>query len=195
MIEHLRGRLVEKAPTYAVVDCGGVGYLAHISLTTYSALGPDEAVQLLTHLVVREDAHTLYGFSDKQERTFFRHLISVSGVGAATAMMILSSLSPAELQNAILEDNVALLKSVKGIGAKSAQRIIIDLRDKMGKEEISLTNSSHGNNTSRDEALSALLALGFDRSSSGKTLDKILQNNTDRQLPVEELIKTALKQL
>lgn len=195
MIEHLQGKMVEKSPTHVVVDCNGVGYYVNISLTTYTGLGDKEAIKLNTHLSIREDAHTLYGFSSREERVFFRHLISVSGVGAATAMMVLSSLNPAELQNAILEDNVNLLKSVKGIGAKSAQRIIIDLRDKLGKETLVPNISGTGNNTSRDEALSALLALGFDRSSSGKTLDKIIQEDSSRDWPVEQLIKTALKQL
>ena len=194
MIEFIRGRLVEKTPTSAVIDCQGVGYFLNITLNTYSKIGDSENCKLMVHQVIREDAHTLYGFSDREERQFFRHLISVSGVGASTARMILSSLTPAEVHQAILENNVNLLKSIKGIGAKSAQRIIVDLKDKLSKEEISTDISPLLNNTSREEALSALVALGFDKSSSGKVLKKVTSEQGE-ELSVEQLIKEALKSL
>lgn len=195
MIAHVKGRLIEKTPTNVVVECNGVGYLLHISLYTYSRLGNEEHCMLHTHMAVREDAHTLYGFVDKEERQVFRQLISVSGVGANTARMILSSLSPAEVHNAIMNDNVDLLKSIKGIGAKSAQRIIVDLKDKLNKEEAVLQNISFSSgNTKKEEALSALLALGFEKAKSGKVLDKVIEN-AGKELSIEELIKQALRQL
>ena len=193
MIEFLKGRLAEKNPSFVVIDCNGIGYYVNISLNTYSAIGAGEAVSLYTHLAIREDAHVLYGFADKEERMFFRQLISVSGVGASTAQMVLSSLAPAEAMSAIVNGDAAMLQSVKGIGGKTAQRIIIDLKDKIGKldtlSEISLTP----HNTNRQEALSALFALGFDKNKSTKMIDKLLKANNE--LPVEELVKSALKKL
>lgn len=194
MIAQIKGRLVEKTPTYVVIDCGGVGYEINISLNTFSALDNEELCFLYTHFIVREDAQLLYGFKEKSERELFRLLISVSGVGASTAMMILSSLSPKETKQAILGGDVNTLKSVKGIGAKSAERIIIDLRDKIGKVEgandsISLTQ----NNTIKDEALSALVMLGFAKNSAEKALTKIMA--TEDNLSVEQLIKQTLKNL
>lgn len=193
MIEFLKGRLAEKNPSFVVIDCNGIGYYVNISLNTYSAIGEGEAVSLYTHLAIREDAHVLYGFADREERMFFRQLISVSGVGASTAQMVLSSLAPVEAMNAIINGDVATLQSVKGIGGKTAQRIIIDLKDKIGKldtlSEISLTP----HNTNRQEALSALFALGFDKNKSTKMIDKLLKANNE--LPVEELVKSALKKL
>tara|TARA_R110000787_G_scaffold200643_10_gene311643 strand:+ start:2084 stop:2665 length:582 start_codon:yes stop_codon:yes gene_type:complete len=193
MITQIRGRLVEKNPTYVVVDCSGVGYLLHISLQTFSALPEDENVRLFAHLSVREDAHTLYGFMSKTEREVFKLLISVSGVGPSIARTMLSSMSSEEVQNAIASDNVALIQSVKGIGAKTAQRVIVDLKDKILKtfdiDEVSL----HINNTNKEEALSALEVLGFNRRQSEKVIAGILKDSPNET--VELLIKKALKNL
>lgn len=193
MIAQIKGRLVEKTPTYVVIDCGGVGYEINISLNTFSALDNEELCFLFTHFIVREDAQLLYGFKEKSERELFRLLISVSGVGASTAMMILSSLSPKETKQAILSGDVNTLKSVKGIGAKSAERIIIDLRDKIGKVEGTDSISVSPNNTIKEEALSALVMLGFAKNSAEKSLTKIM--NSGEELSVEELIKRTLKNL
>lgn len=193
MIAQIKGRLVEKTPTYVVVDCGGVGYEINISLNTFSALDNDELCFLYTHFIVREDAQLLYGFKEKSERELFRLLISVSGVGASTAMMILSSLSPKETKQAILAGDVNTLKSVKGIGAKSAERIIIDLRDKIGKVESGDSISLSQNNTIKDEALSALVMLGFAKNPAEKALTKIMASEDN--LSVEQLIKQTLKNL
>lgn len=193
MIAQIKGRLIEKTPTYVVIDCNGVGYELKISLNTYSKLGESEVCSLFTHFVVREDAQLLYGFKETSERELFRLLISVSGVGSATAMMILSSLSPDETKQAILTNDVNTLKSVKGIGAKSAERIIIDLRDKIGKVDSATTISLSINNTVKEEALSALVMLGFGKNPAEKALNKIM--TTEEDLTVEELIKRALKNL
>ena len=193
MIAQIKGRLVEKTPTYVVIDCNGVGYEIHISLNTYSQLGDSEACFLFTHFIVREDAQLLYGFKETSERELFRLLISVSGVGASTAMMILSSLSPNDTKQAILGGDVNTLKSVKGIGAKSAERIIIDLRDKIAKVEGTDSISPLMDNTIKDEALSALVMLGFSKKPAEKALGKIIATNPD--LSVEELIKMTLKNL
>ena len=191
MITQIRGRLVEKNPTYVVVDCSGVGYLLNISLQTYSSLGDDEAVRMYTHLSIREDAHTLYGFFTKMEREIFILLISVSGVGPSIARTMLSPMTSEEIQNAIASENVALIQSVKGIGAKTAQRVIVDLRDKILKtfdiDEVSIQT----NNTSKEEALSALEVLGFNRKQSGKIVSNILKESPEAT--VELLIKKALK--
>jgi holliday junction DNA helicase RuvA len=196
MINHIEGRLTEKTPTYAVIECGGVGYLLNISLNTYSKIGEYERCKLFAHLAIREDAHTLYGFADESERSLFRHLISVSGVGAGTARMILSSLSPVEIQQAITSGNVPLLKSIKGIGEKSAQRIIVDLKDKLGKETLAQghTISFHQDNTVKDEALSAMVILGFARNAAEKAIDKIMRAEPEG-ITVEKLIKLALKNI
>jgi Holliday junction DNA helicase RuvA len=193
MIEHIHGRLIEKNPTYATIDCNGVGYFVNISLNTFSKIPDEENLKLYTHLVVREDAQMLYGFYEKEEREIFRMLISVNGVGVNTARVILSTLTPSQTQEAILSENVDQLKAVKGIGAKTAQRIILDLRDKIGKNiEISdILLPQH--NSSKEEALSALEVLGFARKQSLKVVDKFLKNEPG--LTVEELIKSALKVL
>lgn len=193
MIAQIKGKLIDKTPTYVVIDCGGIGYEVKISLNTFSQIGEGETCLLYTHFVVREDAQLLYGFKETSERELFRLLISVSGVGSSTAMMILSSLSPSETKQAILNDDVNTLKSVKGIGAKSAERIIIDLRDKIGKVESGATISLQSNNTVKDEALSALVMLGFGKTPAEKALDKIVKTGDD--FTVEELIKRALKSL
>ena len=193
MITQIRGRLVEKNPTYVVVDCSGVGYLLHISLQTFSTLPEDEAVRLFTHLSIREDAHTLYGFVSKTEREVFKLLISVSGVGPSIARTMLSSMTSEEVQNAIATENVALIQSVKGIGAKTAQRVIVDLKDKILKtfdiDEVSVNK----NNTNKEEALSALEVLGFNRKQSEKVISGILKESPNET--VELLIKKALKNL
>ena len=194
MIHHLSGRLIEKSPTHAVIECSGVGYFVNITLTTFTALGDDENVKIFTHMVVREDAHTLYGFHEKAERATFLKLISVSGVGANTGRMILSSLSSTEVKNAILSADVNLIKSIKGIGAKTAQRIIVDLQDKIGEVEGSTEKISVGGNTVKIEALTALSSLGFDNTKANKTLEAILTKQGS-QLSVEELIKQALKMM
>ena len=193
MIAQIKGKLIEKTPTYVVIDCNGVGYQLNISLNTFSKIGNDENCLLFTHFVVREDAHLLYGFKEKSERELFRQLISVSGVGSSTAMMILSSLSPDETKIAIISGNVNVLKSVKGIGLKTAERIIIDLRDKVGKSDGTEIISSFTNNTIKDEALSALVMLGFSKLPADKVLNKVMMENSN--LTVEELIKRTLKSL
>ena len=193
MIEHLKGRLVEFSPAHAIIECNGVGYYCHITLNTFSKLGNSEQVTLKTHLAIREDAHSLYGFYDENERTMFRLLISVSGVGTSTGRMILSALSPGELAAAIDGENVDILKSIKGIGTKSAQRIIIDLKDKVQNAGDSVDISQASGNTIKIEALSALVVLGFDKKSGEKALDKVLEENPETSL--DELIKQALKRL
>jgi len=198
MIHHLRGRLVEKTPTYAVVECGGVGYQVHISLNTFEQLGADENVMLHTHMVVREDAQLLYGFGQPEERTMFLLLLGVSGVGASTARMILSAMNVDQAAQAIQSGDVNAMKSVKGIGAKTAQRIIIDLQDKLGAIDApampSASGAQGGHNNSRQEALIALTTLGFDRARCEKTLDQIMKDSPD-MTAVEDLIKHALKRL
>ena len=194
MYYHLRGRLVEKNPTYVVIECGGVGYLVNISLTTFSQIGDQEECKLFTSFIVREDAQTLYGFATLKEKEVFEQLISVSGVGANTARLILSSLSETEVINAILSENVSLLQSVKGIGAKSAQRIIIDLKGKMAK--VGLMEESAMNVVSpgvREEAIQALEVLGFNKNAVGKMVNKVLTAEPD--LEVEDIIKKALNHL
>ena len=193
MITQVRGRLVEKSPTEVVVDCNGVGYLLHISLNTFSSLPESENVVLYTHLSIREDAHTLFGFINKTEREIFKLLISVSGVGSSIARTMLSSMTSEEIQNAIATENVALIQSVKGIGVKTAQRVIVDLKDKILKtfdiNELSINSS----NTNKDEALSALDVLGFNRKQSEKVVSAVLKEN--QEASVEQIIKSALKNL
>ncbi len=194
MIEFLNGRLIEKNPAYAVVECNGVGYYVNISLQTFEGMGNSESCKLFTHMVVREDAHSLYGFAGPQERQLFRHLISVSGIGPNTARIILSSYKSEDVIAAIANENVDLLKSIKGIGAKTAQRIVIDLKDKVAKDIPQLEISSLEDNTTKEEALSALAVLGFDRNRSAKVLQKIYRGQSS-ELTVEQVIKEALKQL
>ena len=193
MITPLQGRIVEKNPTDIVIDCNGVGYFLNISLHTFSQLPSTENVKLFTHLQVREDAHTLYGFSSIIEREIFRLLISVSGVGANTARTMLSSLSPGQIKEAIAGEDVVTIQSVKGIGAKTAQRIVLDIRDKIlkvyGLEDVSAISS----NTSKNEALSALETLGFARKQAEKACDLVIKENP--QAKVETIIKEALKNL
>ena len=193
MITHLQGRLVEKTPTNIVIDCNGVGYFVHISLHTFSNLSDAESIKLFTHLQVREDSHTLFGFLTKVEREIFRLLISVSGVGASIARTMLSSLTPDQVKDAIAQNDFAAIQSVKGIGSKTAQRVVLDLKDKIlkvyGLDEVSVTS----NNTNKNEALSALETLGFVRKQAEKICDSIVKN--DGNASVETIIKLALKNL
>lgn len=189
MIAQLNGRLIEKNPTSLVIECGGVGYDVSISLNTFSALGSDEAVRVYTKMIVREDAQLLYGFADTTEREMFNHLISVSGIGPNTAMIMLSSLVPEEIAHAIQSEDVATIQSIKGIGAKTAQRVIVDLKDKMLKMTFSSENIFTSNNTNHFDALTALVSLGFDKKSAEKAIDKVSTGNES----VEQLIKEALK--
>jgi Holliday junction DNA helicase RuvA len=195
MIYHIEGKLVEKTPTYAVIEAAGVGYVMQISLNTFSKIGETEKCKLYTEqLYVRDDMPRFFGFADIAERNLFRMLVSVSGVGGTSALLMLSSLSAAEIQAAIATGNVALIKSVKGIGEKTAQRIIVDLKGKMGKDELSSDFFVTSNNTLKEEALSALVALGFNKSGADKVLDKIVKTE-GTGLSVEQLIKSALKNL
>tara|TARA_R110001583_G_scaffold179638_2_gene336509 strand:+ start:4820 stop:5401 length:582 start_codon:yes stop_codon:yes gene_type:complete len=193
MITHIKGKLVEKNPTYVVIETNGVGYLLNISLNTFSFLPDSEAVLLYTHLSVKEDSHTLYGFINKIEREIFRLLISVSGVGPSIARTMLSSMTTDEIQQAIASGNVGVIQSVKGIGAKTAQRVLIDLKDKILKSFAIGEDSFAESNTNKNEALSALEVLGFNRKQAEKVLDKVLLE--DNVASVETLIKKALKNL
>ncbi|MDP1621033.1 MAG: Holliday junction branch migration protein RuvA [Bacteroidales bacterium] len=194
MYDYIKGDLVEKNPAYAVVEVNGIGYLLNISLHTYTQLRENEKCTLYTHLVVREDDMLLYGFADTGERELFRQLISVSGVGVNTARIILSSLSPVEVMKAIAEGDAPLLQRIKGIGAKTAQRIIIDLKDKVSRELIPHEKSGISYNTKKEEALSGLIILGFPKMIADKALVKIIESE-GTGLTVEQLIKHALKVL
>ena len=196
MYNHIKGRLVEKNPAYVVVEAGGIGYHVNISLNTYAGLGSDENTLLYTHLVVREDAWQLFGFITQRERQVFQLLISVSGVGPNTARVILSSLTATEVESAILMENVGLLQAVKGIGAKTAQRIVLDLRDKIGKGLPAFSTGSASLKapaSGRAEAVTALEILGFSRLQIEKVVNAIVAQNAD--MPVELIVKEALKKL
>lgn len=199
MIEYVKGELAELTPAMAVVDCNGVGYAANISLNTYAAIQGKKQCKLYIHEAIREDAHVLFGFADKQERELFLLLISVSGIGGNTARMILSALSPSELINVISNENANLLKSVKGIGLKTAQRIIVELKDKMKTSSVAAATNGLGtllppvNNHIQDEAVSALTMLGFAQAPSQKVVLAILKEEPNAQ--VEQVIKLALKRL
>lgn len=193
MINHIEGRLLEKNPTHAIIDCNGVGYYLNITVNTYSKIGSAEKCKLLTHVIVSQmdNSQNMYGFFDEQERSAFRHLISVSGVGASTARMVLSALSPAEVQSAIAKGDVSVFRSIKGIGEKTAQRIIVDLS---GKLEKTISPFRVGaDNKIREESLMALLTLGFVKNLSEKAIDKALSAKPD--LLVEQVVKEALKNL
>jgi len=193
MITHIQGNVVEKTPTSVVIDCNGMGYEVHISLNTFSSLPQTENAKLYTHLIVKEDSHTLYGFVDQFEREIFKLLITVSGVGPGIARTMLSSLTPNQVKEAIALGNVAVIQSVKGIGAKTAQRVILDLKDKILKvysiDEVFIQSS----NTNKEEALSALETLGFVRKQAEKVCEKICKENPEAN--VETIIKLALKNL
>jgi Holliday junction DNA helicase RuvA len=194
MYDYINGRLVFKCPAYVVIDAGGVGYHINISLNTYSSLSANENCKLFTWLHVKEDAHTLYGFADEGERRLFLHLISVSGIGANTGRMILSSITPAEIQQAIIKGDVPLIQRIKGIGPKSAQRMVLELQDKLKKEGPDSLISVPVNHTVKEEALSALVMLGFAKIAAEKVIDQIVKKD-DENLTVEKLIKIALKNL
>lgn len=193
MIAHLQGKLVEKSPTQVIIDCGGVGYHVNISLHTYSLLPASDFIKLFTHLQIKEDAHTLFGFVEKSEREIFKLLLSVSGIGANIARTMLSSLDPKQITNAIASGDVVTIQSIKGIGSKTAQRVILDLKEKVLKlydlDEVSMSQS----NTNRDEALSALEVLGFVRKTSERIVEKIVKEAPESS--VEYIIKQALKNL
>ena len=192
MITQIKGRLIEKSPTELVVDCNGIGYSVNISLNTYTQIGNDENIKLYTYLLIKEDSHSLYGFFKKSERSLFKLLISVSGVGASTARMMLSSLSPSEIISAIMSENVQVVQSIKGIGLKTAQRIILELKDKVisldeaGDDSLTLNKQS-------EEASSALEVLGYSRKQTSKLLSKIISENPG--INVESIIKKALNKL
>lgn len=193
MYEFIRGAVAGLNPASVIIETGGIGFFVNISLNTYSKINGRQQASLLIHQVVREDAHILYGFAEKRERELFRNLISVSGVGAGTAIMMLSSLNPDEITAAVTTGNADVLKAVKGIGAKTAQRIIIDLRDKLGKMPESSQILISPDNTLRNEALSALVMLGFAKKDAEKVVSKIISENPEANL--ERVIKTALKRL
>ncbi|GEM55631.1 Holliday junction branch migration protein RuvA [Flavobacterium branchiophilum NBRC 15030 = ATCC 35035] len=193
MMAHIQGKLVEKSPTEVVIDCGGVGYQIHISLHTYSLLPQTDFVKLFTYLQIKEDAHSLFGFVEKSEREIFKLLLSVSGIGAGIARTMLSSLDPKQIIQAIASGDVSTIQSIKGIGSKTAQRVILDLKEKVLKiydlDEVSMAHY----NTNKEEALSALEVLGFVRKTSEKVIEKILTQTPDAS--VEAIIKLALKNL
>jgi len=193
MIDYIKGTVTELNPAFVVVECNGIGYNINISLNTYSTLDKSVTCKILIHEAIREDAHLLFGFSSDDERDLFRQLISVSGVGAGTARMMLSSIRPPELREAIISGDVGILKAVKGIGLKSAQRIIVDLKDKIGKHAGSGEIIAFSDNTAREESLSALVMLGFARNSAAKVIDNLLREN--KTLQVEEIVRRALKLL
>jgi Holliday junction DNA helicase RuvA len=203
MYEYIQGKLVEINPAYAVIDTGGTGFILHITLNTYTKINGLETCKLYAHQVVREDAHILFGFADPEERELFRLLISVSGVGPNTARLLLSSLNISELKEAIVTGHVGILKSVKGIGEKSAQRIIVDLKDKIDRAVASPQKVDFSHNTIREESLSGLVILGFPKKVAEKAVDEVIKELrhlivTENEAPavsVERIIKEALKRL
>jgi Holliday junction DNA helicase RuvA len=194
MYAYIEGKLVFKSAAYVVIDAGGIGYHINISLHTYSKLSDSGRCKLFTWLHVKEDAHTLYGFADEAERRLFLHLISVAGIGPNTGRMMISSITPDEIHNAIVKGNVTLIQRIKGIGPKSAQRLILELKDKLMKEGNDSTVMVTTQSTARDEALAALVMLGFQRNAAEKVVDLELSKNSE-DLSVEQLIKFALKSL
>ncbi|MGV3507810.1 MAG: Holliday junction branch migration protein RuvA [Sphingobacteriaceae bacterium] len=194
MYAYINGKLAFKCATYVVIDANGIGYQINISLNTYTKIKSQENCKLYTWLHVKEDAHTLYGFADEGERRLFLHLISVSGIGPGTGRMILSSVTPDEIQTAIVKGDVSQMQRIKGIGPKSAQRLILELQDKLKKEGIETLTDAPQYYTAKDEALSALVMLGFTKSLAEKTLDQTIKSSSE-SLSVEQLIKNALKSL
>lgn len=192
MIAHIQGKVTHRSPTFVVIDCNGVGYGIQISLHTFGQIGEAQQLKLLTHLSIKEDSHTLYGFADEEERQLFLHLISVTGVGTNTARMILSSLRPSEIRMAILNGNWSLLKTIKGIGPKTAQRLVIDLQDRLKKTESpDLLQTAQFSSPAYEEALAALVMLGFGKAEAEKGLGKVRQQNPEAS--VEQLVKLTLK--
>lgn len=194
MYEYIDGKLVFKCPAYVVIETGGIGYHLNISLHTFSLIKDQERCKLYTWLHVKEDAHTLYGFADEGERRLFLHLISVNGIGAGTGRMMLSSISPLEIEEAIIKGDINQIKKIKGIGPKSAQRLIIELQDKLRKDGSGTLMLTPQNHTAKDEALSALVMLGFVKNNAEKAVETAVRG-TDKILSVEEIIKVALKSL
>ena len=196
MITYIKGAISYKSPTYIVVEAGGIGYHVNISLHTYGQIEKLEQVQILTYLHIKEDSHTLYGFAEETERKLFKHLISVSGVGTATAQVLLSAMTPDEARAAIIGEDVNAFKRVKGIGPKTAKRLILDLKDKLLKDsgDVPLTITPAADNTMRQEALSALVSLQVNRTQAQKVLNKILKEHPTTS-SVEELIKLAFREL
>jgi len=192
MYSYIEGKLVEKNPTFVVIEAQGIGYLINISLNTFGLIPDSEKCRLYIHQVIREDAHLFYGFYNTDERDLFRHLISVSGIGANTARLILSALQPEDIQEAIATGNYNILQTVKGVGAKTAQRLVVDLKDKVFKGEKGSGKLNLIHNTKKEEALSGLLSLGFAKNVAGKAIDKVVQNDGN-ELSVEEIIKNSLK--
>jgi Holliday junction DNA helicase RuvA len=193
MIDYIKGTITQLTPTFLTIETGGIGYFVNVSLSSFAKLDGKHEFKLLIQELIREDSHQLYGFADNEEREIFRLLISVSGVGANTARMMLSSLTTAEIETAIMGSDVNVLKGVKGIGLKTAQRIIIDLKDKLGKHAATGEIFAFADNTRREEALSALVMLGFAKSAVSKVLDKIVRE--ENNLTVEDMIKRALKNM
>jgi len=197
MIDYLKGKLVFKDPTYVVIDVNGIGYHVKISLSTYSQIKDEEQIRLLTHLHIKEDSHTLYGFKEEIEKKLFLHLISISGVGPNTALMILSSLSVDELQTSIVQEDHKTIQRVKGVGAKTAQRIVLELKDKIQKETMLNGTAApagflHKNNEIKEEATQALITLGFSKAVAEKNIDAILKKSSP-EISLEELIKASLR--
>ncbi len=195
MIAFLKGKLVQRDPTHVIIDVNGVGYLVHISLQTFSEIKEQENISLFTHLSIREDAHVLFGFSNESEKKLFQQLISVNGVGPSTAIVMLSYMNSQEIKSAILREDIAALQSIKGIGGKTAQRVIIDLKDKLKKESWDETQpaiSGGVHNTIRREALSALLTLGLPKAAAEKSVDSVLKKSGNT-ITLEDLVKQALK--
>ena len=193
MFEYIKAKIVELTPAYVIVDHNNMGYFIHISLHTYSGLHNQEDVIIYLHQIIKEDAHLLYGFHTREEREVFRQLITVSGIGANIARVMLSSLTPGEVKNAIVQDDINRLKSVKGIGAKTAQRIVIDLKDKLSLSEKETEIFTPADNTMKEESLSALVMLGFQKSTAEKAIDRIIAEEKD--ITTESLIKKALNYL
>jgi len=194
MIEYIEGKITGRNPAYLVIDTGGIGYHVKISLNTYSAVADKEHIRLLTHLAIREDAHLLYGFVEESERQLFRNLISVSGIGTNTAILILSSLITSELKNAIISGNIALLKSIKGVGPKTAQRIVIELQDSLKKGNPDIIPANTFSSVAFSESVSALVMLGFKKPDAERIVGKIMKDN-NMNISVEEIIKMSLKTL
>jgi len=192
MINHLNGKLIEKHPTHLIVECGGIGYFVNISLNTFEKIPNREAIKIFIHLSIREDAHVLFGFAEESERVMFRQLVSVSGIGPSTAVLILSALGPSQIKEALLNEEVALLQTIKGIGGKTAQRMVVELKDKMEKDtkiQLSITGTQ---SSLKKEALAALQVLGFDRKRIEKTIDRVIKKYPE-EVKVEALIKQVLK--
>ena len=194
MINHLNGRLIEKHPSHLIVECAGVGYFVNISLNTYDKISSDESIKIYTYLSIREDAHTLYGFAEESERVMYKNLVSVSGIGPSTAIIILSALGPSKLKEALLNEEVAVLHSIKGIGGKTAQRMVVELKDKMEKDDKIQLQIEDSHSEMKSEAIAALQVLGFDRKRIEKTVDRMIKKYPEVD-QVELLIKNVLKEM